>query len=276
MFIAPAPTVKNGEHSRLHADQLMRNEIDKVGSSMANMKEISESENDQSRRKTVRKARTRGGGVMATRSRTNALKRNQKEDICENGNDEKVVQSVFICEICDLKFECKESLLAHKRRNHLTNVTSSTPPERMSADDRRRKLSKFTDAQIISKLVEKGAIFQCICGMIFKEQTLYFLHRGCHNSEDPKKCSFCDFKAQDWYDFTTHFFIHKKKNDGNSGVFNDISQTYSHFLPVSQTVQWSDSTQDLPHFSSILPPIATISRAAPSHQDVVPNSTHAQ
>ncbi len=70
-------------------------------------------------------------------------------------------------------------------------------------------LSKFTDEQILAKLVERSAAFVCLCGVIFKDQTLYYLHRGCHNTNDPKKCSLCGYSAKDWNDFHTHFLVHK-------------------------------------------------------------------
>ena len=53
-------------------------------------------------------------------------------------------------------------------------------------------------------------LYKCVCGILFKDQTTYYLHKSSHSSENPKKCSFCAFIAQDWYSFMTHFFSHKK------------------------------------------------------------------
>lgn len=42
------------------------------------------------------------------------------------------------------------------------------------------------------------------CGMIFVDQTLYFLHKGLHSDSDPWKCNLCGHACGDKYMFTTH------------------------------------------------------------------------
>ena len=125
---------------------------------------------------------------------------------------------VFVCELCDVKFDTKEKLLRHKQTLHSATPSggdsSGAPTEaataEMTDEQRRRALSNFTDEQILAKLVERGEAFECKCRVIFKDKTLYYLHRGCHNTNDFKKCSFCGYVANDWYDFHTHFLVHKK------------------------------------------------------------------
>ena len=93
-----------------------------------------------------------------------------------------------------------------------SRIVSASPPRRLSSSSAHNSnpLAQFSSAQILACLEERNAAFTCECGVVFEDQTLYFLHRGCHNSSNPRKCSFCHYEAPNWYDFTTHFFQHKK------------------------------------------------------------------
>lgn len=42
------------------------------------------------------------------------------------------------------------------------------------------------------------------CGIIFPDQTLYFLHKGLHSEGNPWKCNICGDGCQDKYDFNAH------------------------------------------------------------------------
>ena len=75
-------------------------------------------------------------------------------------------------------------------------------------------LASFSDEEILAKLLERNATFVCKCGIIFRDQALFSLHRGTHSSKNPFECSFCGYVAPNWYDFMSHFYFHssEKKN----------------------------------------------------------------
>lgn len=46
---------------------------------------------------------------------------------------------------------------------------------------------------------------QCnFCGIAFPDQTLYFLHKGCHSDTNPWKCNICGEHCSSVYDFNAH------------------------------------------------------------------------
>ncbi|XP_065337229.1 zinc finger protein ztf-16 [Cloeon dipterum] len=50
-----------------------------------------------------------------------------------------------------------------------------------------------------------GGCCQCVhCGIVFPDQTLYFLHKGCHSDSNPWKCNICGEQCSNIYDFNSH------------------------------------------------------------------------
>uniref|UniRef100_T1ISM1 C2H2-type domain-containing protein n=1 Tax=Strigamia maritima TaxID=126957 RepID=T1ISM1_STRMM len=49
-----------------------------------------------------------------------------------------------------------------------------------------------------------GGLQCCHCGIIFPDQTLYFLHKGLHSEGNPWKCNICGDLSQDKYEFNAH------------------------------------------------------------------------
>lgn len=46
---------------------------------------------------------------------------------------------------------------------------------------------------------------QCVfCGIAFPDQTLYFLHKGCHSDSNPWKCNICGEQCSNVYEFNSH------------------------------------------------------------------------
>lgn len=46
---------------------------------------------------------------------------------------------------------------------------------------------------------------QCVyCGITFPDQTLYFLHKGCHSDANPWKCNICGEQCCNVYEFNSH------------------------------------------------------------------------
>lgn len=48
-------------------------------------------------------------------------------------------------------------------------------------------------------------MLQCLfCGIEFPDQTLYFLHKGCHSESNPWKCNICGEQLNNVYEFNSH------------------------------------------------------------------------
>lgn len=48
-------------------------------------------------------------------------------------------------------------------------------------------------------------MLQCLfCGIEFPDQTLYFLHKGCHSESNPWKCNICSEQCNNVYEFNSH------------------------------------------------------------------------
>lgn len=48
-------------------------------------------------------------------------------------------------------------------------------------------------------------MLQCLfCGIEFPDQTLYFLHKGCHSESNPWKCNICGEQCNNVYEFNSH------------------------------------------------------------------------
>ena len=90
------------------------------------------------------------------------------------------------------------------------------PPTSTISEETQRILDQYSDEQILEELVARREVFVCVCGTVFREQALYFLHRGVHNTNNPKKCATCDYTARDWYDFTSHLFVHNNISDSKN------------------------------------------------------------
>ncbi|KAL1509278.1 hypothetical protein ABEB36_004040 [Hypothenemus hampei] len=55
------------------------------------------------------------------------------------------------------------------------------------------------------RLMGKRSLLQCVlCGIGFPDQTLYFLHKGCHSEANPWKCNICGEQCSNIYDFNSH------------------------------------------------------------------------
>ncbi|XP_046995354.1 zinc finger protein sdz-12 [Schistocerca americana] len=50
-----------------------------------------------------------------------------------------------------------------------------------------------------------SSALQCVfCGIAFPDQTLYFLHKGCHSDSNPWKCNICGEQCSNVYEFNSH------------------------------------------------------------------------
>ena len=54
-------------------------------------------------------------------------------------------------------------------------------------------------------LVSRRAAHLCTyCGILFPDQTLYFMHKGCHAENNPWKCNICSEVCHNVYEFNSH------------------------------------------------------------------------
>ena len=96
-------------------------------------------------------------------------------------------------------------------------AASANPPTSAVSERTKQILDGYSDEAILEELVKRREAFLCVCGTVFRDQALYFLHRGIHNTNNPRKCATCDFQARDWYHFMSHLFVHKQKPASTTG-----------------------------------------------------------
>ena len=72
------------------------------------------------------------------------------------------------------------------------------------------KLKSQTTDDLWRTLVNRKKILECVCGSNFNDKVMYLLHRGCHNTDEPRMCSSCGRMAHTWLDFAAHMYDHKK------------------------------------------------------------------
>lgn len=52
---------------------------------------------------------------------------------------------------------------------------------------------------------QRSSGLQCAhCRITFPDQTLYFLHKGCHSESNPWKCNICGEQCCNLYQFNSH------------------------------------------------------------------------
>jgi hypothetical protein len=61
-----------------------------------------------------------------------------------------------------------------------------------------------TDPNIWGYVAFKNTLQCSFCGITFPDQTLYFLHKGCHSETNPWKCNICGEQCSNVYDFNSH------------------------------------------------------------------------
>ncbi|XP_036330145.1 asparagine-rich zinc finger protein AZF1 isoform X1 [Rhagoletis pomonella] len=62
-----------------------------------------------------------------------------------------------------------------------------------------------TGQETESNLLNRKQILTCLfCGIEFPDETLYFLHKGCHCESNPWKCNICGEQCNNVYEFNSH------------------------------------------------------------------------
>lgn len=60
------------------------------------------------------------------------------------------------------------------------------------------------DTIIFGSSSKKRNLLCSYCGIEFPDQTLYFLHKGCHSESNPWKCNICSETCSNVYEFNSH------------------------------------------------------------------------
>lgn len=60
------------------------------------------------------------------------------------------------------------------------------------------------DTIVYGSSSKKRNLLCSYCGIEFPDQTLYFLHKGCHSESNPWKCNICSETCSNVYEFNSH------------------------------------------------------------------------
>lgn len=60
------------------------------------------------------------------------------------------------------------------------------------------------DTLVYGSSSRKRNLLCTYCGIEFPDQTLYFLHKGCHSESNPWKCNICSETCSNVYEFNSH------------------------------------------------------------------------
>nr|CAI5843775.1 unnamed protein product [Callosobruchus analis] len=81
-------------------------------------------------------------------------------------------------------------------------VCTSTGPDQPTESTLWRGMGKRT---LSGHVFDFSPSLQCVfCGIGFPDQTLYFLHKGCHSDANPWKCNICGEQCCNVYEFNSH------------------------------------------------------------------------
>ena len=71
-------------------------------------------------------------------------------------------------------------------------------------------VDSFSSNELLEELKGPRNMQECRCGMLFKDQPLYYLHRPAHDAQNPKKCGHCGEVSKEWSEFLSHLYTCKK------------------------------------------------------------------
>lgn len=107
-------------------------------------------------------------------------------------------------------------------RLHSSTLIKVSPLKSLLRDDLKRRGTAVTVGTVHSDTNSRSletSLWQCstlkrhpfpsslhcsFCGIGFPDQTLYFLHKGCHSESNPWKCNICGEQCCNVYDFNSH------------------------------------------------------------------------
>lgn len=96
----------------------------------------------------------------------------------------------------------------------LTSLIKISPLKSLLRDEFKRKINTMnvsessqpnnTDPSLWRCMAFKKTLQCSFCGITFPDQTLYFLHKGCHSETNPWKCNICGEQCNNVYEFNSH------------------------------------------------------------------------
>lgn len=96
----------------------------------------------------------------------------------------------------------------------LSSLIKISPLKSLLRDEFKRKInilntsesshSQNTDPSLWRYMAFKKTLQCSFCGITFPDQTLYFLHKGCHSETNPWKCNICGEQCSNVYEFNSH------------------------------------------------------------------------
>lgn len=96
----------------------------------------------------------------------------------------------------------------------LSSIIKISPLKSLLRDEFKRKVNVMnnpessqphnTDPSLWRYMAFKKTLQCSFCGITFPDQTLYFLHKGCHSETNPWKCNICGEQCSNVYEFNSH------------------------------------------------------------------------
>lgn len=97
---------------------------------------------------------------------------------------------------------------------NLSSIIKISPLKSLLRDEFKRKVNVTntpelsqphnTDPSVWRYMTFKKTLQCSFCGITFPDQTLYFLHKGCHSETNPWKCNICGEQCSNVYEFNSH------------------------------------------------------------------------
>jgi len=100
--------------------------------------------------------------------------------------------------------------------SNLTSLIKISPLKSLLRDEFKRKINIMnqntpessqphnTDPSLWRYMAFKKTLQCQFCSITFPDQTLYFLHKGCHSETNPWKCNICGEQCSNVYEFNSH------------------------------------------------------------------------
>lgn len=89
-------------------------------------------------------------------------------------------------------------------RNSFLQIRSETSSVVATTSNNGIITSTGPETELIITATSKRHLQCLFCGIEFPDQTLYFLHKGCHSESNPWKCNICGEQLQNVYEFNSH------------------------------------------------------------------------
>jgi len=94
---------------------------------------------------------------------------------------------------------------------NLSSLIKISPLKSLLRDEFKRKINNMNTPELSQPnnsdwryMAYKKSLQCSFCGITFPDQTLYFLHKGCHSETNPWKCNICGEQCNNIYEFNSH------------------------------------------------------------------------